>query len=314
MDISVIIMSKIKTKVTPNQTKKVKSTKMRLKAAANYEPTREELSRDAKNEESESSSEDELEAIVNYKKTLEDLKDKDSEFYEFLQKNDKQLLDFDISDEEVDEESDLDIDSNEKGLKNEFSIKQIDELSEKLRQKSDIEAIKSVVRSFRRVVEQTDGQKEDHTIDTEVFNAIVNLCLIDLLPAIFRLLKLPPIGSNEATDGRTIDPTKARNWKKVIAVMKCYLTDVVKMVSFVSDDSLKSSLLRHILHLVPFIIRFPHLIKKVLKQTIVLWSESNETNRILAFICILRLIRTQDQPMISFILKVSFNWYIRRRQ
>ena len=87
--------------------------------------------------------------------------------------------------------------------------------------------------------------------------------------------------------------------------MKCYLTDVIKMVAIVSEDSLKSSLLRHILHLIPFIITFPHLIKRVLKQTICLWSESDDKNRILSFICILRLIRTQEQPMISFIMKVS---------
>ena len=299
-------MSKTKAKVKFN--KKKTFNKKKLKPQSVDSPLPEEPSSsdhmEVKSEnESESSSEDELDTIVNYKKTLEGLKDKDSEFYEFLQQNDKQLLDFDISDEEVDEEN-LDIDSEQTELKDKISINQIDEWSEQLKQKADIVIIKSVVRWFRKAVQQTIGLKDNHLMDTEVFNAIINVCLIDLLPAIHRLLKLPQIGSNESSDVRNIEPTKCRNWKKVIAVIKSYLTDVIQMVSIVSDDSLKASLLRHTLHLVPFIIQYPHLTKRFLKQTIILWSESNETNRILAFICILRVIRTQEQSMISFILKV----------
>ena len=261
--------------------------------------------------ESSDSADDELDSLTDHKKTLDNLKEKDSEFYQFLKQNDKELLDFDISDEEVDGEEEEYVDSELKSIKTKekLSVKQIDEWSLQLKEKVDIQKIKAIVKWFRKAVNQTSGESDGQLITTDAFNAIINICLIDLLPAIHKFLKLPPIGSNESNDVRTIDPTKSRNWKQIISIMKCYLTDVIKMVAIVSEDSLKSSLLRHILHLIPFIITFPHLIKRVLKQTILLWSESDDKNRILSFICILRLIRTQEQPMISFILKV-FNYYL----
>ncbi|OTF78929.1 hypothetical protein BLA29_011291, partial [Euroglyphus maynei] len=43
--------------------------------------------------------------VTTHKKTLESLKEKDPEFYEYLQKHDKQLLDFD-DDEELPSDDD----------------------------------------------------------------------------------------------------------------------------------------------------------------------------------------------------------------
>ena len=303
-------MSKIKGKPKLNKTKtrKVKRNSIKFNSSKDKsisDETPKDLSVDEIDDnESIDSADDELDSLVDHKKSLQTLKEKDSEFYEFLKQNDKQLLDFNISDEELDDEEDDEeletIKTSEK-----ISVKQIDDWSEELKQKIDIQKIKAIVKWFRKAVKQTSGESDGHLITTDAFNAIINICLIDLLPAIHKFLKLSPIGSKEwSSNVRAVDPTKSRNWKKVISIMKCYLTDVIKMVAIVSEDSLKSSLLRHILHLIPFIITFPHLIKRVLKETIILWSQSNDKNRILSFICILRLIRTQEQPMISFILKV----------
>jgi nucleolar complex protein 2 len=256
---------------------------------------------------SEDGSDDGIDTIVDHKKSLQSLKEKDPEFYEFLRQNDRQLLDFDDrdSDEDLEEDNDFDeeLGSIESGDK--LTLKMIDDWSLKLNEKSDLDTIKLVVKWFRNVVNQTSDESSTRVVSSDVFNAIVNLCLIDLLPAIRKFLRLQQIGVNESSnETKTIDPTKSRNWKKVMALMKCYLTDVIKLLNVVSDSSVKATILRHILHLIPFYITFPHLTKRVLKQTIVLWSESDEKNRVLSFLCILRLMRTQEQPMLSFILKV----------
>jgi nucleolar complex protein 2 len=254
---------------------------------------------------SEDGSDDGIDTIVDHKKSLQSLKEKDPEFYEFLRQNDRQLLDFDDrdSDEDLEEDNDFDeeLGSIESGDK--LTLKMIDDWSLKLNEKSDLDTIKLVVKWFRNVVNQTSDESSTRIVSSDVFNAIVNLCLIDLLPAIRKFLRLQQIGVNESSnETKTIDPTKSRNWKKVMALMKYYLTDVIKLLNVVSDSSVKATILRHILHLIPFYITFPHLTKRVLKQT--LWSESDEKNRVLSFLCILRLMRTQEQPMLSFILKV----------
>jgi nucleolar complex protein 2 len=253
---------------------------------------------------------DGIDYIVDHKKSLQSLKEKDPEFYEFLRQNDKQLLDFDDKDsdediEDLEEDNDFDeeLGSIESGDK--LTLKMIDDWSLKLNEKSDLDTIKLVVKWFRNVVNQTSDESSTRIVSSDVFNAIVNLCLIDLLPAIHKFLRLQQIGVKETSnETKMIDPTKSRNWKKVMALMKCYLTDVIKLLDVVSDSLVKATILRHILHLIPFYVTFPHLTKRVLKQTIVLWSESDEKNRVLSFLCILRLMRTQEQPMLSFILKV----------
>ncbi|CAG2167082.1 unnamed protein product [Oppiella nova] len=275
-------MSKMKTKSKSKMNKnKVKVNKRKVNPKPKKSKEAEEWMSGSDGEESDElnakqigdESDDDLTSIVDHKKSLQSLKETDKEFYEFLQQNDKQLLDFDINDEDVDEDSEEDNELDTEGDQSEgiskLSVKQVNDWSHRLEDKADIETIKSVVKWFRRAVNQTSGESDGQIMNAEVFNAITNVCLIDLLPAVHKILKLPQIGSNEwSSDVKVMDPTKSRNWKKVMAVMKCYLTDVIKMVGSVSEQSLKTTLLRHILHLIPFLITFPHLIKRVLKQTL----------------------------------------------
>ncbi|XP_054159872.1 nucleolar complex protein 2 homolog [Oppia nitens] len=321
-------MAKIKTKSKLFKTKKTFVKKKKGKDVKKPKVTQKETIDDSEDVMNDSQRDDmkpmdssddndsDYDDIDDYKKTLDKLKEKDSEFYEFLQENDQQLLDFDVNDEEVEEDEDNDenedFDTKTQDLSEKLSVKTIDKWSDKLSEKADIETIKSVVKWFRKAVEQTSGECDGKLMSADVFNSVINICLIDLLPAIQKCLKLPPIDSSQwSNDVKSIDPTKSRNWKKMISVMKIYLTDVIKMVGVVTEMSLKTTLLRHILYLIPFLKAFPHLIKRVLKQTMTLWSESDEKNRILSFICILRLVRTQEQPMISFILKKLYLSYIK---
>ncbi len=66
-----------------------------------------------------------------------------------------------------------------------------------------------------------------------VFNAMVRLCMRDLLPCLLRLLNLsqPFKGSSKKNNGTTPTHDKlassGSNWKKLKAPIKSYLTDLI---------------------------------------------------------------------------------------
>lgn len=265
------------------------------------------------------SEEDELSTTA-HKKNLEELKKKDPEFYQYLQQHDKELLDFD-DDEEVEPEND-EIDDEEVGDETQsenITLKTVTEWRKVLQNSSAkancLSAIKSVIKAFRKTVNQTTdtsdniGPSSMSMLDPSVFNVIINTALVDLLPALMHFLRLQNLKSakevsqkddedkseeeeksEKQTSGQYFDPRRSRNWKRVVATIKIYLTDVLKMMDSLSSEA-RVSFERHVLELVPFYNSFPHLIKRLIRRSMKEWCSGEEQNRVIAFLILHRSIR-----------------------
>ena len=67
-----------------------------------------------------------------------------------------------------------------------------------------------------------------------VFNAVVRLCMRDLLPCLLRLLNLtkPTKGSDNGTgSSHNKLASSGSNWKKLKSPIKCYLTDLLTVIN-----------------------------------------------------------------------------------
>lgn len=264
-------------------------------------------------DEEDESSEEELD----HKMSLDNLKKTDPEFYKFLQQNDKNLLDFDdVDDEEedvdeIDEEFDKIDEEDEKKSKTIVTMKLINEWSVLLGNDFDLTVIRNVIESFKAAVDQASGESSCgfKVEDSDMFNAVVNLCLVDLLPAIKKYLKLPIQTQN--SEGKIIAAKKSKNWKKIGFIVKGYLIQILNILNVVSDVSILATLLHHTLDLIPFFISFSHLNRKLIKKMIQLWSEGEEKVRIISFLCILRISRNEERFMLSFILKKLYLSYVK---
>ncbi|XP_074604943.1 nucleolar complex protein 2 isoform X2 [Brevipalpus obovatus] len=182
-------------------------------------------------------------------------------------------------------------------------------------QKHDKATISTTIRLFKSLVIQFDGQEEggDCPVDPQLLDAVVRLCLVDLLPAIHQFLRLPPptAKTDESAGQKLFNPSKSNKWPKLAGSLKVYLGSMLKLMDASADPSIVTKLLRHILYLIPFYLQYLNLTKHLLKRAMVIWSQGSETNRILAFLIILRLMRQQESEMIGFIMKKLYLSYVK---
>ena len=98
-------------------------------------------------------------------------------------------------------------------------------------------------------------------------NSIIEICLIDLLPAVYKFLRISTASTAKSDHHfhKAIEPLKSRNWPKLVGPLKIYFSYLLKFLDAVSESILLTKLLRHILHLIPFYLGYPNLTKNLLK-------------------------------------------------
>ena len=247
------------------------------------------------------------------------LQEKDPDFYKYLLDNDKSLLEFDptgkddgAGDSDDDEDSD---DERHTGIIN-VSETTLNEWCVKLRESSgstsSITVLKDMMTVFRTAVANAssdDSFQSDFKLAPDLFNIITRICFTEMTPGLFRLLSLPVPGSSVPSGGKQQqlkDPSKCKNWKAVSTSVRKYLLSLIQVMNVVSEESVVCSLLRHSLHMIPFIHVWIPVLKKFVNRVTDLWSSSKEKVRVLAFLCVVRLIRDRDTDIIDYSLKKMY--------
>ncbi|KAI0214999.1 Nucleolar complex-like protein 2 [Lamellibrachia satsuma] len=282
-------------------------------------------------------------AVSTMKSSMSRLQQQDPEFYEFLRKEDKELLDFDASDDDEDASDDDDgthklpaklaVASDESETEEEeereeevkeqkktkreprvsVTMKLVKKWCELLREKSSLGAIHSSVSAFKAAVQETSTESVEHgkyrVEGSQVFNAVVRLCITELLPAVNRLLKLPEQNSSQK---KPVQPSSSKMWTKVRIDLKAYLQDLMQLMSQLAEPTVLNVILRHIHQMVPFYVCFPRLTQLLLKKVIGLWSAATEeTTRVLAFLCVSRLLHVTQNRILETCIKQMYMAYVR---
>nr|SVE74070.1 EOG090X02MG [Daphnia barbata] len=266
-------------------------------------------------------------AVTKHKKTLGKLKNTDPEFYQFLSENDRELLEFGSSDSDDDErggqvhelpkpeeleagsdESDFeDQESSAKRQKNVITQTMVDKWQQQLQDPKSLSTIVDVVSAFRSAVHSVTEEKEGATRfvvqGSAAFNAVVRLCMIDLIPALKRFLKSPP--------DEKLNLEKCKSWTKLRLHVKSYLADVIRLLGSLTESSLQSVILKHIHQLIPFYAAFVKLSRVLCKRLVAVWCSAEDTVRVLAFLSVLRLARIMPGQLLEPIIKAMYLSYAR---
>lgn len=137
---------------------------------------------------------------------------------------------------------------------------------------------------------------------SSVFNAVIQMCVLYLPSAIKKYLGMEQSGK---------DPQKCKHFIKIKGPLLAYLKDLLKLLSGVTSDNILTVLLKHLHQMSVYVACFNSISKRALKKLIALWSSSEETVRVLAFICILRITRNQQAALLDLVLKAMYLTYVK---
>ncbi|XP_034733885.1 nucleolar complex protein 2 homolog [Etheostoma cragini] len=273
-----------------------------------------------------------------HKEQLSRLKNKDPEFYKFLQANDQTLLNFDDTDtsededekkyhrlpsslEEVGSGDDDDDDDDDMGQKASMKSKKavetvkvtdkmIEDWKAAMKKEPTPRLFREVTQAFKAAVATTKGeggaQCRYKVADSSVFNALVLFCIKDIYVALQRMLNLKP----DKDQKKLVLPSSSQKWQKNQIDVKMYLSGVVQLLSCLTESTVISAVLRHANQLAPYYLCLPkqcrHLVKQLMKQ----WSTGEETSRVLAFLALNKICRHKQETYLNPILKQMYISYV----
>ncbi|XP_022916692.1 nucleolar complex protein 2 [Onthophagus taurus] len=263
-----------------------------------------------------------------FKESLAKLQETDAEFYNFLKENDKKLLSLNFSDdedevdseEEIDElhkpEGKLEVASDESDFEDEsvkrdgrvVTLKLLKTWRKDIETDASNKTLTTLIKAFHAAVlsvsaDNSQDISEFKVEGSAVFNGIIQVCVLELGPAIRRYLKISP-GSKQP-------PHKCKRFIKIKAVLRGYFTDLLKILKGVTSPNILTVLLKHLHYMAPMLVSYGNVTKSVLKKLTDLWSTSEENVRVVAFLCILRMVTNQQQSLLDLVLKMMHLAYVR---
>ncbi|XP_059473925.1 nucleolar complex protein 2 homolog [Neocloeon triangulifer] len=295
-----------------------------------------EEEKDAGSEEDESvenegsGKEEDVGTTKQHKQALNRLKDTDPSFYKYLLQNDKELLNFEASDDDSDvdedekvhkppetlaedsEDSDLENEEEYTGAQINVTKAMVENWNDSMQSDGSLEVVAEIVKAFQSAVVQLHGKEDEgrtnlkyHFVGAGHFNSIMQTCLSYMYSSLRKILKMP---SNVSI----AQPMKSKRWKKARQHIKLYLNTLIQYLGLVSSEEVQATVLKHFHQMSLFVVCFPKMCKTALKLLVKLWSEGlSQPVRILAFLCLSRFACNRQNQMLEMVLKVMYVTYVR---
>ncbi|KAI9467953.1 MAG: Noc2p family-domain-containing protein [Benjaminiella poitrasii] len=235
--------------------------------------------------------------IEQHKKDMEALKERDPEFYKFLEAEDKDLLDFDESDDDLndeelgddeDQEQYSDMEEPEETIVQDVATvltkAAVNEWVESVKETKDFKAFKKLLSAFRTAARMSEDEDDNISLtykieDPAVFSKVITSTLRHA-PIVFNHhLKPKKENGSPMTSGR---------WTFFKSYVRTYLNNLLHLLRNLTDADMLRLTIREAEKCTSLFVCFDRLAKEYLKTLLNAYSNltSSDTVRVQAFLSI----------------------------
>lgn len=268
------------------------------------------------------------------KQSLDELKDKDPEFYKYLKQNDKELLDFNPEDlsegnDDDDEEgsdseggelesapSDVDDDYDEVMQDEDLEVievtpAKVSEWEATLNDKNSISTLKEVILAFKDAINASSNFGESSSkyviSNPDVFNGLLKLALVQVPETIQHHLPL----STSSTGAKFVSGENKK--LAVLSVpMKTLAGCLVTILEDVQDNNVAGLVLKSLNDLIPYFLTFRKQIKAQIDVVSKLWGTTqDDETRMYSFAFLQTAAKNYSTALLEPILKSTYSVLIK---
>jgi nucleolar complex protein 2 len=250
---------------------------------------------------------------------LEALKEKDPEFYKYLEENDAELLEFgehgDLA--EVDELSDgkEERSAKKKGKEagesvdkegNNLTIATVKKWQKSMDTQHSMRALRQAVLAFRSAayINEADNQNSRYSISNpDVYHQVL-ITALEMVPKVLSY-HLP---AKETPSGKIRLSFGSKKFKTLAPLIKSHTSSVHHLLTNLSDAATLKLTLSSMEPMLPYLLQFRKLLKAIIKTVVGVWSDfsNTEATRIIAFLLLRRLMVIGDEGIKEAVLKAVY--------
>ncbi|KAL5520417.1 hypothetical protein ACEPAG_9641 [Sanghuangporus baumii] len=242
-----------------------------------------------------------------HKLELDKLAEQDPEFFKYLQENDRELLDFDVmedEDEEMDDEEVVEGNDDDDEMKAPTLTKEILRRWQKaILEHRSLRALRRLLIAFRAAVHMNDeDQVLAWTIDSpSVYEKLVTTAL-RYTPVVLDhhvpYKKLP--------SGRFKPPAQTPKLSTVQKLILSFFHNALQLIEQLSATDMQVLAVTESVKLLPYVMSSRKAVKSYLKTCLKLWSSAEDEVRISAFLAIRQLSSSGDEAIKDMALKSTY--------
>ncbi|KAJ7482271.1 Noc2-domain-containing protein [Mycena galericulata] len=245
---------------------------------------------------------------------LSKLAEKDPEFYQYLQENDQELLNFDPNaaggDDSDDEEAHADDDEpmDEEAQTPILTKAILKNWQKSLLEHRSLRALRKLLIAFRSAAHiNEDGQVLAWSIDTSsVYSKLITTAL-KYTPVILE----HHAPTKSLPNGKFKPPTQTPKLKALQKLILSYFQNVIHILSQLTDDEMLQLAVTESAKIIPYIVSSRKAVKLYLKKCLELWSSAQDNIRIAAFLAIRKLASAADESILDSVLKGTYLTLVR---